>query len=66
MHLEAIGLPVSGDPTYGAAGDLGLERQFLHAARLGLDHPFTGERIELESPPPDDLADALERARQLA
>ena len=34
VHLEAIDLPVSGDPTYGVAGDLGLERQFLHAARL--------------------------------
>jgi len=66
VHLEAIDLPVSGDPTYGAAGDLGLERQFLHAARLGFDHPFTGERIELESPLPDDLAEALERARELA
>jgi 23S rRNA pseudouridine1911/1915/1917 synthase len=66
VHLEAIGLPVSGDPTYGAAGDLGLERQFLHAARLGFDHPFTGERIELESPLPGDLADALERARDFA
>ena len=34
VHLEAIGLPVSGDPVYGVAGDLGLERQFLHARRL--------------------------------
>jgi 23S rRNA pseudouridine1911/1915/1917 synthase len=34
VHLTAIDLPVSGDPTYGAPGDLGLERQFLHAARL--------------------------------
>jgi 23S rRNA pseudouridine1911/1915/1917 synthase len=66
VHLEAIGLPVSGDPTYGAAGDLGLERQFLHAARLGFDHPYTGERVEAESPLPDDLAAALERARTLA
>ena len=63
VHLEAIDLPVSGDPVYGVAGDLGLERQFLHAARLGLDHPFTGERVELESRLPPDLAAALERAR---
>ena len=46
VHLEAIELPVSGDPVYGVAGDLGLERQFLHAAALAFDHPFTGERIE--------------------
>jgi 23S rRNA pseudouridine1911/1915/1917 synthase len=63
VHLAEIGLPVSGDPVYGIARDLGLERQFLHAARLAFDHPFTGERIEVESPLPDDLAAALKRAR---
>lgn len=63
VHLEAIELPVSGDPVYGAAGDLGLERQFLHAAALSFDHPFTGERVDVDSPLPDDLATALERAR---
>jgi 23S rRNA pseudouridine1911/1915/1917 synthase len=63
VHLEAIQLPVSGDPTYGSAGDVGLERQFLHAARLAFEHPFTDERIEVESPLPPDLADALARAR---
>ena len=63
VHLAAIDLPVSGDPVYGIAGDLGLERQFLHAARLAFVHPFTGERVEVESPLPPDLADALELAR---
>jgi 23S rRNA pseudouridine1911/1915/1917 synthase len=62
VHLEAIGHPVLGDPLYnpsagGAA--LGLQRQFLHAARLAFDHPVTGERIEVESPLPADLAGAL-------
>jgi 23S rRNA pseudouridine1911/1915/1917 synthase len=63
VHLEAIELPVSGDPVYGVRGDLGLERQFLHAARLGFTHPFSGERVEVESPLPPELAAALERAR---
>jgi 23S rRNA pseudouridine1911/1915/1917 synthase len=63
VHLAAIDLPVSGDPVYGAAGDLGLERQFLHAARLAFDHPFTEIRIEAHSPLPHDLEAALERAR---
>jgi 23S rRNA pseudouridine1911/1915/1917 synthase len=63
VHLAAIDLPVSGDPIYGIAGDLGLERQFLHAARLAFDHPVTGERIEVESPLPDDLEAALAAAR---
>jgi 23S rRNA pseudouridine1911/1915/1917 synthase len=62
VHLAAIGLPVSGDPTYGVGGDLGLSRQFLHAARLAFDHPFTGERVDVGSPLPADLAAALERA----
>ena len=63
VHLEAIGLPVSGDPVYGVRGDLGLGRQFLHAYELAFDHPTTGETITLESPLPGDLESALERAR---
>lgn len=66
VHLEAIDLPVSGDPVYGIPRDLDLERQFLHAARLAFEHPITGERVDVESPLPDDLAAALERARELA
>ncbi|MBA2384389.1 MAG: RluA family pseudouridine synthase [Actinobacteria bacterium] len=64
VHLAAIELPVCGDPLYGVAGDLGLERQFLHAAALAFDHPLSGERIETESPLPPDLAAALDRARR--
>jgi 23S rRNA pseudouridine1911/1915/1917 synthase len=63
VHLGAIDLPVAGDPLYGRPRELGLDRQFLHAGRLAFPHPFTGERVEAESPLPDDLAAALERAR---
>jgi 23S rRNA pseudouridine1911/1915/1917 synthase len=63
VHLAEIGLPVAGDPVYGRPGELDLERQFLHAARLAFPHPFSGERVECESPLPADLAVALERAR---
>ena len=63
VHLEAIDLPVSGDPVYGVVGDLGLERQFLHAHRLRFEHPFTGAELDLRSPLPPDLEAALERAR---
>jgi 23S rRNA pseudouridine1911/1915/1917 synthase len=66
VHLEAIELPISGDPVYGVSGDLELERQFLHAGRLAFDHPVTSERIDVQSPLPEDLAAALERARGLA
>jgi 23S rRNA pseudouridine1911/1915/1917 synthase len=63
VHLAAIDLPVSGDPVYGVEGDLGLERQFLHAARLAFPHPFEDELVEVESALPADLAAALDRAR---
>ena len=63
VHLAAIDLPVSGDATYGVVGDLGLERQFLHATRLAFPHPLTGEPVEAVSPLPDDLEAALEEAR---
>jgi 23S rRNA pseudouridine1911/1915/1917 synthase len=65
-HLQAIGTPVCGDPTYGgrAAGRrLGLERQFLHAARLAFAHPLSGNRVEAVSPLPDDLSRTLTLAR---
>ena len=63
VHLAAIDLPVAGDPVYGVPGDLGLERQFLHSARLAFDHPFTEERVEAESPLPTDLERAYQAAR---
>ena len=63
VHLAAIDLPVAGDPVYGVAGDLELERQFLHAARLAFDHPITGAEVDVASPLPPDLATALEAAR---
>jgi 23S rRNA pseudouridine1911/1915/1917 synthase len=58
-HLQAIGHPVAGDPEYGGAGKLGLERQFLHATRLAFTHPFTGEPVDVTSPLPEDLAKVL-------
>jgi 23S rRNA pseudouridine1911/1915/1917 synthase len=61
-HLQAIGHPVVGDPEYGTAGRLGLERQFLHAARLAFAHPVTGTPVDVSSPLPADLQAALDRA----
>jgi 23S rRNA pseudouridine1911/1915/1917 synthase len=63
VHLAAIDLPVAGDPTYGRPAELGLERQFLHAARLAFPHPITEEPIDVNSALPADLAGALDRAR---
>jgi 23S rRNA pseudouridine1911/1915/1917 synthase len=61
VHLQAIGHPVCGDPEYGSAGLLGLERQFLHSARIAFEHPFTGGPIDIESALPGDLSQALIR-----
>jgi 23S rRNA pseudouridine1911/1915/1917 synthase len=63
VHLQAIGHPVAGDTEYGTAGELGLHRQFLHAARLAFVHPVTGEPVESTSPLPADLVAALARSR---
>jgi 23S rRNA pseudouridine1911/1915/1917 synthase len=62
VHLSAIGHPVTGDKAYGGSVRFGLERQFLHAARLSFAHPVTGEPVDVRSPLPADL----ERALQLA
>jgi len=67
VHLSAAGYPIVGDAVYGRnrklAHALGLERPFLHAAKLAFSHPITREPIELEEPLPEDLRNALEAAR---
>ncbi len=64
VHMSAIGHPCVGDLTYGAdpvlAQRLGLERQWLHAMRLGFVHPGSGEYVEYTSSYPDDLQHALD------
>jgi 23S rRNA pseudouridine1911/1915/1917 synthase len=60
VHLAAIDLPVVGDPLYGVP-DTELGRQFLHAGSLAFAHPFTGERVAVESPLPAELQAALAR-----
>ncbi|MFV0523931.1 MAG: RluA family pseudouridine synthase [Acidimicrobiales bacterium] len=58
-HLQAIGHPVVGDLVYGGpelrAPAPSLDRPFLHAERLGIRHPGTGEAMAWESPLPSDL-----------
>lgn len=59
VHLASVGLPVAGDPTYGGgravSRALGLERQALHAAVLGFEHPVTAEWLRFASELPEDL-----------
>jgi len=59
VHFASIGHPVAGDALYGGATRSPVRRQFLHAQRLAFRHPRTGERLELEAPLAQDLADAL-------
>ncbi len=64
VHLEAIGNPVVGDDRYGRGGGgvrktFGLERPFLHAQTLGLEHPESGEMLRFQTPLPDDLVAVL-------
>ncbi|MBB5789724.1 RluA family pseudouridine synthase [Jiangella mangrovi] len=67
VHLSALRHPCVGDLTYGAdptlAARLGLTRQWLHAKRLGFEHPGTGEWAEFTSAYPDDLQHALDLIR---
>jgi 23S rRNA pseudouridine1911/1915/1917 synthase len=67
VHLSAVGHPVLGDRAYGGGGEdattLGLSRPFLHSWRMAFQHPLTGERVEFEDPLPEDLTEALARAR---
>lgn len=64
VHMQAIGHPVCGDPEYGTAGLLDLTRQFLHASLLAFEHPVGGEPVEVLSPLPPDLREALSRAER--
>ena len=58
VHLAYLGYPLLGDAVYGKASDL-VSRQFLHAARLGFNHPVTGAWSEHQAALPDDLARVL-------
>jgi 23S rRNA pseudouridine1911/1915/1917 synthase len=59
IHMSAIGCPVVGDPIYGSKSTH-LDRQFVHAYRLGFRLPSTKQYQEFTSPLPADLGRALE------
>jgi 23S rRNA pseudouridine1911/1915/1917 synthase len=56
VHLSAIGYPIYADPLYGEA--VPGRRLWLHAENLAFEHPVTGERLEFDSPIPEDLRDS--------
>ena len=67
VHFSATKHPCVGDLPYGAdpvlAKELGLERQWLHAVKLGFRHPDTQKWVEFESDYPEDLQTALDHIR---
>jgi len=72
-HLQAVGHPVAGDRRYGdfpfnrmARARWGLRRMFLHAWRLSIPHPVTGEPLDLTAPLPAELLEVLSRANLAA
>jgi len=69
VHFAHFRHPLVGDPLYGAdpklAQALDLDRQWLHAKKLGFEHPISGEFVEFESDYPADLEIALNRLRDV-
>lgn len=66
VHSAHIGHPVTGDAVYGGSTALFKGGQLLHAGRLELDDPATGERKVFEAPLPEDFALVLEKLRKAA
>ncbi len=64
VHLKHIGFPIVSDEKYGGRKVVRLDkrwcsRMFLHAEKIGFNHPKTGEWMELESELPEDLKMAI-------
>ena len=65
VHSRYMGHPVVGDKLYGYKNQrFALEGQLLHACRLELTHPRTGERMNFEAPLPDYFLRILEIVRK--
>ena len=61
VHMAFLGHPVAGDSTYGGAKKIPENRQMLHARKLLLPHPASGETLEISSPFPEDFRKCAER-----
>lgn len=65
VHARHMGYPVVGDPVYGIKKQkFSLEGQLLHAWRLELSHPATGERMTFEAPLPDYFQSVLSKLEE--
>lgn len=59
VHLAHIGHPITGDHLYEGDAPALIDRQALHAAKMIVNHPMTGEKLEIEAPLPDDMKKCL-------
>ncbi|WP_414753880.1 RluA family pseudouridine synthase [Anabaena sp. CCY 9910] len=68
VHSAKIGHPIVGDPVYGSGRSVGvnLPGQALHAWRLRLQHPITGDSVEVTATPPQSFTTLLEILRRRA
>jgi 23S rRNA pseudouridine1911/1915/1917 synthase len=81
VHCQSMGHPLIGDPVYGnraarnqllsnfpdtAGAAKTIDRQMLHAWRLRIHHPVSGEPLALEAPLPPDMAGLIERLRKIS
>lgn len=66
VHSASVGHPVVGDPVYGSGRSIGvkLQGQALHAWKLRLQHPVTGEWLEVEAAPPQEFLTLLDVLRR--
>lgn len=69
VHLNFIKLPILGDRMYGFKADERLtappRRVMLHAYRLKLEHPVTGETLDLKAMPPSDFQQQVDQLRSI-
>jgi 23S rRNA pseudouridine1911/1915/1917 synthase len=70
VHLAHIGYPVLGDRVYGGGkatqfGESSITRQMLHAETLSFLHPETGNPMTFVAPPPEDMAEIIEKLRKM-
>lgn len=67
VHLAYLGYPIVGDEVYGPRKPpLQLNRHMLHAAKLTLTHPVTGERMEFSSELPAEFRSLLDKLQRIA
>jgi len=60
VHMAWLGHPLLADALYGGTPLAGMERQALHAYRLGFVHPITGQEVLVRSTPPADFMAAID------